>query len=161
VAVLADAQDSLDTVVVHLDEYLVAAGDHADEEETLRGLANVNALQFLGTMLELRVGAARLQSANQEDVWTRNWGWGLVQTINYLARLGRLRSIGVRPPGAGADQALLDEAEALSVEAQSLIDRRRVDRFLQLYLMPRTECVLIEVYNRAFDPDFPLPAGCE
>lgn len=151
----------LNTVVEDLEEYLEQAGEFDDEDEQIAALANVNANQYLNTMVTLARVARAMQAASQDDVWIRNWSWGLVQTTMLLSRLGALRSRAAEPVFEPDDIALLDEADGLVAQGMQLVAARRTDAFFELYLAPRTECVMFLVYNRAFLPLEDRPEGCE
>ena len=126
----------------------------------MKPLAEVDAHQYLNTLVALQRLARAMQGAQQQEVWIRNWSWGLVQTTMLLSRLGALRSR-VAEPVTPEDVPLLDEADGLVVQGQTLVDARRTDAFFELFLAPRTECVVILVYNRAFLPVVEIPEGCE
>ncbi len=159
--VLAGTLADLDTVAGDLEDFLAQAGEFEDEDEQVMALANVDAHQYLLTLVALQRLARAMQGASAEDVWIRNWSWGLVQTTMLLSRLGALRSRVAEPVFTPEDIALLDEADALVAEGQDLVDARRTDAFFELFLAGRTECVVILVYNRAFMPLVDVPEGCE
>lgn len=159
--VLEDAHTDLVRVADDLAAYLRIAGEHEDEEEQLLALARVPAHDYVQTLLALQRAALELQSAGQADVWIRNWGWGLVQVVMYLADLGLKRSLAIEPdPVHPRDEALLRRAAELTEEGMALVAARRIDRFIQLFLEPETTCVIVGVYNRSFDPQIPSPQGC-
>ncbi len=151
---LAQVADSLET-------FLMEAGEHEDEEDQIRALAEVDAHEYLQALLALQRTARRMQAAGRDNVWIRNWAWGLVQTTMLLADLGAKRSRAAEPVFEAEDIALLDEADELVAQGQGLIDDRRIDAYIELFLAPRTTCVIILSYNRAFLPLVPVPEGCE
>ena len=157
---LDERLDDLNQVVGDLEQYLEDAGEFEDEDEQIAALANVNANQYLNTMVTLARLARAMQTASQDDVWIRNWSWGLVQTTMLLSRLGALRSRAAEPVEP-AEVPLLEEADGLVAQGMDLVEARRTDAFFELYLAPRTECVMFLVYNRAFLPLEDLPGGCE
>ncbi len=158
--VLAPAVEDLTLVRDALDAYMSVVGDLQDEAQVLRRLDQIDSRAYLGTLLQLRNAALQMQSASQQDVFIRGWGFGLVQAVELLSRLGLARSVFVAGPADADDVLLLQEAQGLSDEAAELIERRRVDRFLELFLRPRTDCVIVLVHNRAFDPAWPMPEAC-
>ena len=151
--------DDLNLVVADLEQYLADAGEFEDEEEQLRALAEIDANQYLATMVALARLARAMQAAAQDGVWIRNWSWGLVQTTMLLSDLGarRARSVNVNPDNI----PLYDEADDLVAEGSLLVQDRRTDAFFELYLAERTECVMFLVYNSAFEPVVAAPEGCE
>ncbi len=151
--------DDLNQVVGDLEDYLDQAGEFEDEDEQVRALAEVDANQFLNTMVALARLARAMQVAQQDDVWIRNWSWGLVQTTMLLSDLGakRARSVDFEPDNI----PIYDEADGLVSDGGVLVEARRTDAFFELYLAPRTECVMFLVYNAAFEPAEALPEGCE
>ncbi len=162
VDVLAGLADDLDAVAADVADYAAAVAGAETDEELILALGDVPAEDYLATLLQLQAASRAMQSAGQDDVWIRNWGWGLIQTVMFLSDKAFQRSafilVNAMHPEANT---LVPRAEAKVEEGQDLVADRQVDRFIQLFLARDTECVIVLMYRAAFDDAYAVPAYCE
>ncbi len=160
--VLGGLAADLAEVARDVEGFAAIVGDAATDEELLVALAAVPADDYLATLLQLQRAARAMQSAGQDDVWIRNWGWGLIQSVMFLADKAFQRAAFVLINGMVPEaNTLVPRAEAKVDEGQALVADRQIDRFIQLFLARDTECVIVLMYRAAFDDNYAVPAYCE
>ena len=107
---------------------------------------------FVDLLVRLNELAAMLEEAQSHFVWVRNWQWPVALQVRELVGAGFMAAaleLG-EDPGNPRELALA-EARSLYDTGVGLIDGRRVDDALDIYVNAR--CLIYEIYNLAnFQP---------